>query len=72
MKEVLSQNNVKFAYLDITESLVHLRNYLRYRDTHPAFDQVKDLPSIGIPVIVVDDGADVIFSFTEADLDRVR
>ncbi len=72
MKEVLSNAGIKYAYCDITESLVFLRAYLRLRDFHPAFDAVKELPSLGIPVIIVNDGEDVIFNFDESMIDRLQ
>ena len=61
MKEFLSQNNIKYAYLDITESMLYLKNFLKYRDNRSEFDEIKRKGSIGIPCTVINDGEKIIF-----------
>ncbi|TDT62740.1 hypothetical protein [Fonticella tunisiensis] len=70
MKEFLSQNNIKFAFLDISESLFNLKMYLKYRDFRPEFDEIKKAGRIGIPLIVVNDGEKLFFD--RPDLDELR
>ncbi|MBE6082283.1 MAG: hypothetical protein E7205_06290 [Tissierellaceae bacterium] len=64
-KEFLSGNNVKFAYLDITDSLMNLKRFLKYRDTRPEFNTIKEAGKIGIPCIVINDGEKIIFDYNE-------
>lgn len=56
MKEFLSKNNVKYAYLDITESLLHLRNFLKIRCDRDEFKEVHAQGRVGLPCVVVNDG----------------
>ena len=55
MKEVLSQKNVKYAYIDICESVGSLKKFLNIRDTAPEYDEVRNTHRAGIPMIVIDD-----------------
>ena len=51
VKEFLSKNNIKFAYLDISESMFNLKSFLKYRDYRPEFDSVKANGKVGIPCV---------------------
>lgn len=61
MKEFLSNNNVKFVYLDITDSMLNLKTYLKYRDSRPEFDEIKMKGRVGIPFIAINNGERFIF-----------
>ena len=56
MKELLSANQVRYSYINILESLGKLKMFLKYRDTLPEFDEIREEGSVGIPFIVVNDG----------------
>ena len=49
MKEVLSQSNVQYLYVDICESV------LRVRDTSEAHREAREKHQAGIPCLAVDD-----------------
>ncbi len=70
MKEVLSQNDVQFTYIDITESMSNLRAFLKYRDHHAAFTEVREVGRVGVPCTVINDGEKIIFG--QPDLDELR
>ena len=55
MKEALSQKNVKFAYVDITSSMLHLKNYLKIRDNNESHKEVREIGRVGVPTLLVDD-----------------
>lgn len=55
MKEVLSQNNVRFVYIDVTSSIGYLRQFLKVRDTYPAFEEIRKESRVGLPTLFVDD-----------------
>lgn len=56
MKEVLSENNVKFAYVDICAGIGFLKMYLKIRDTSDAHAQARsETHAAGIPSVVIDD-----------------
>lgn len=47
---------VRYDYLDFSDSLKNLKEFLAIRDTNPVFEQVREKGSIGIPCIVEEDG----------------
>ena len=70
MKEFLSQNNVEFTYVNITESMANLKAFLKYRDHDPRFAEVKEGGRVGIPCIVVNDGEKILFG--QPSLDELK
>ena len=48
MKEVLSENNIKYMYVDI-------KQFLKIRDTADACKEIREQHRAGIPCIVIDD-----------------
>lgn len=65
MKEFLSQNNVEFTYVEVTESMRTLKAFLHYRDNHPAFKEVKNAGRVGLPCIVLNEGEKILFGKPE-------
>lgn len=57
MKEALSKEGIKFASADISSGMLPLKKFLVYRDSRPEFDEIKAQGRVGLPCIVVDDGA---------------
>ena len=55
MKEVLSENNIKYAYVDVCEGVGKLKMFLTLRDTREEFAQVRQEHRVGIPCLVIDD-----------------
>ena len=45
-----------FEVIDIGEHVRALKEFLRLRDTNPAFDEAKKRGSVGIPCFVLEDG----------------
>lgn len=68
-KEYLSKKNIKFAYVDITESMLNLKKFLKYRDNYKEFDEIKRLANVGIPCIVVNKGEKIIFNYKDIEKD---
>lgn len=60
MKEVLSENNIKYMYVDICESVGKLKQFLKIRDTADACKEIREQHRAGIPCIVIDDETIVI------------
>ena len=54
MKAVLSENNVRFEYMDITKSMLALKTFLVVRDTSEAYSGLRGKRTIGIPMLMVD------------------
>lgn len=66
-KEYLSENNIEFIYLDITENMMNLKKFLKYRDTRPEFDKIKETGMVGLPCIVINNGEKIIFDVKEIE-----
>ena len=55
-KEELTAAGVEFEYLDFADSILHLKDFLKIRDSNAVFDDVRRDGSIGIPCILREDG----------------
>ena len=64
VKEQL-KNNPEYQLIDIGEHVLNLKEFLRLRDSNPAFDSVKANGSVGIPCFVTEDGT---ISFSMDDI----
>ncbi|MCM1988669.1 hypothetical protein [Oceanirhabdus seepicola] len=61
MKEFLSQNNVKFVYLDITDSMLNLKKFLKYRDARSEFEEIRQSNRVGLPCVMINKGEEFLF-----------
>lgn len=52
----LDQAGVAYEYLDFSESLLYLKEFLALRDSNPIFRELKEAGKIGIPCILREDG----------------
>lgn len=64
MKEFLSNKNIDFLYLDITENMLNIKKFLKYRDSAPEFEEIKKAGRVGLPCIVINDGEEIVFDQT--------
>lgn len=55
-REDLDKAGVEYEYLDFSENLRNLKEFLKIRDDSAVFDDVRERGSIGIPCIVEEDG----------------
>lgn len=67
-EEYLSKNNIKYAYLDVSEGMLNLKKFLKYRDNYSEFNEIKEKGSIGLPCIVINNGEKIIFDYRELEL----
>lgn len=67
MKEFLSQNNIDFLYIDITDSMLNLKRFLKYRDNRLEFEDIRKSGRVGLPCIMVNKGEKFIFQQSELD-----
>lgn len=52
----LDKAGVEYEYLDFSENLRNLKEFLKIRDDSAVFDEVREKGSIGIPCIVEEEG----------------
>ena len=63
-REDLDQAGVAYEYLDFSEHLLHLKEFLTLRESESVFDETRAGGKIGIPCIVAEDGK-VAFDWSE-------
>ena len=54
-KEYFEKVNYKYEFVNITESMQNLKEFLALRDNRREFQEVKKFGYIGIPAILTDD-----------------
>lgn len=52
----LDEKGIDYEYLDFSDNLRNLKEFLALRDSNPVFNQVKEEGRIGIPCILLPDG----------------
>lgn len=65
VKELLSEKNINYTYIDVCESVGSLKKFLKVRDTSSAYEGVRERHSVGIPSMMIDDE---VFLISSADL----
>ena len=60
----LKEAEVAFEYCDFGDSLLYLKEFLKLRDEHPVFVEVRAAGKIGIPCIVREDDS-ITFDWKE-------
>ncbi len=56
-KANLDANGIEYELLEINKSIPVLKEFLKHRDTDPAFAHCKENGSIGIPALLHEDGS---------------
>ncbi len=56
-REELDATGVAYEYLDFSENLKNLKEFLAIRDGNTLFDSIRQDGKIGIPCIVREDGS---------------
>jgi len=71
-KEFLSENEVKFLYLDIAESMLNLKLFLKHRDHAPEFKEIREGGRVGVPCVVINDGEQIIFDYKTLNINDLK
>lgn len=61
----LKEHGIDIQYSDFANSIVSLKEFIHFRDTHSEFETAKKNSKIGIPCFVFDDGY-ITFDIDEA------
>lgn len=51
-----AEGSVDFEIIDISKHVRNLKEFIKLRDTDPAFDEAKKSGALGIPCFVLEDG----------------
>ena len=54
--------NPNFEVIDIGKHVRNLKQFIKLRDTNPAFDEAKAVDDLGIPCYVLEDGTVTLYS----------
>ena len=54
--DYLEEQKIPYRFIEITESTDSLREFLKLRDSHPLFSEIKKEGRIGIPCFIRPDG----------------
>ena len=55
-REDLDRAGISYEYLDFSENLQNLKDFLKIRDTSPLFSTIRGSGKIGIPCLVTPEG----------------
>lgn len=61
----LKEAGIPFDYVDFTNSIMDLKEFVTFRDTHSEFNSVRGTGKVGIPCFVFDDGT-ITFDINKA------
>lgn len=61
--EIMETSQYASEAKNITGSIPVLKSFLNYRDRMPAFAPLKEANYLGVPALILDDGAHAIFDF---------
>ncbi len=54
VKEALLQKGIEFDYVEITDSMKNLKEFLKLRDTKDDFKITRRVHAVGIPMLLID------------------
>jgi len=69
VKEALSQREVSYEYIEITDSMKNLKKFLKLRDTREEYKIVRRVHAVGIPTLMIDDA--IYLGPTDEKLDEL-
>ena len=55
-KAAFDANGVAYEFVNVTESMRNLKEFLKKRDSDPVFDDAREKGYVGIPALVSEDG----------------
>ncbi|MBQ6503333.1 MAG: hypothetical protein IJI57_05415 [Flexilinea sp.] len=56
-KTAFDANGVIYDFVNVTESMRNLKEFLNIRDTNPVFDDARQKGYVGIPALLREDGS---------------
>ncbi|NLW21855.1 MAG: hypothetical protein GXY88_01150 [Tissierellia bacterium] len=58
--------------MDITENMMNLKLFLKYRDNYPQFEKIKEEGRVGLPCIVINKGEEIVFDYKQLDITQIN
>jgi len=63
VKEFLDKHNIEYTYVDITDSMKNLKEFLKIRDNHDVYRGIRGRAIVGIPMLKI--GEEIILGPSE-------
>lgn len=57
VKEYLKNIGLKYEYIDITKSILSLKEFLIFRDTNKEFEPYREKGFVCVPALLMEDGS---------------
>lgn len=70
LKALLLEKNIPFEYIEITDSISNLKEFLKLRDTMKGFQLAKRSHSVGVPALII--GDEVILNITDQVINKLE
>jgi glutaredoxin-related protein len=67
---LLLEKNIPFEYIEITDSISNLKEFLKLRDTMKGFQLAKRSHSVGVPALII--GDEVILNITDQVINKLE
>lgn len=64
-KEKLQELKIEYKYINITDSIYLLKEFMKFRDDHTAFDPIRGTGKVGIPCFIFEN-EEITFDLEEA------
>lgn len=65
VRAYLEARGIAHEYIDVSEDILSLKRFIRYRDKLAAFDPVKEAGNIGLPCFIYNEGERALFELEE-------
>ena len=54
---ILDEKNIRYLFLEFSDSIGNLKRFLKIRDTNPLFNAIKEKGGVGVPLFILEDGS---------------
>ena len=72
-KKRFEEEGIRYAYVDVLESLGSLKRFMNLRDAHPdVYKEIREQKSVGIPTVVVDNTFIYVRDLPKLDIDLFK
>lgn len=68
----LKDENLNFKLIDITNSMAELKEFLKIRDSHPYFNEIKRNNKVGVPTVFIPESEEVLSLEGDVDYEYLR
>ncbi len=69
VREFLLENDIHFDYVDISESIKNLKEFLKIRDFREEYNEIKEANYVGIPMLLFNNN---IYFENDIDIELVK